>query len=156
MGKKFQISIVALSSLLLILRLYNLYVPKDPRTLLKTPLNYSVEHVAGGDYFYYGIKKGILSLLKHFGESFPLTPILSLQRNVDGLPLFKSSKLQLWPILGLIEELKQLGPFVIALFSADKKPSLREYLSQFVEEMKYIEKMVLVFLEKFLQLNLMP
>ena len=57
---KYQISIVALSSLLLILRLYKLNVPKDPRTLLKTPLNYSVEHVAGGDYFYYGIKKGIL------------------------------------------------------------------------------------------------
>ena len=54
---KYQISIVALSSLLLILQLYKLNVPKDPRTLLKTSLNYSVEHVAGGDYFYYGIKK---------------------------------------------------------------------------------------------------
>ena len=123
---KYQISIVALSSLLLILRLYKLNVPKDPRTLLKTPSNYSVEHVAGGDYFYYGIKKGILSLLKQFSDSFPLAPILNLRINVDGLLLFKSSKLQLWPILGLIKELKQLGPFVIALFSAAKKPSLQE------------------------------
>ena len=86
-------------------------------------------------------KKGILSLLKQFGDSFPLAPILSLRINVDGLLLFKSSRLQLWPILGLIKELKELGPFVIVLFSADKKPSsLREYLSQFVEEMKNIEK----------------
>ena len=44
-------------------------------------------------------------------------------------------------LLGLIKELKQLGPFVIALFSADKKPSsLQKYLSQFVKEMKYTEK----------------
>ena len=94
-AKKYQISIVALSSLLLILRLYKLNVQKDPRTLSKTPLNYFVEHVAGADFFYCGIKEGILSLLKQFGESFPLTPILNQRINVDGLPLFKSSKLQL-------------------------------------------------------------
>ena len=65
---KYQISIVALSSLSLIFRLYKLNLPKDPRTLLKTPLYYSVEHVTGGDYFYYGIKKGILSLSKQFDQ----------------------------------------------------------------------------------------
>ena len=59
---KYQISIVVLSSLLPILRLYKLNIPKDHCTLLKTPLNYFVEHVAGGDYFCYEIKKGILSL----------------------------------------------------------------------------------------------
>ena len=41
----------------------------------------------------------------------------------------------------IIKELKQLGPFVIALLSADKKPSsLQEYLSQFVEEIKHRKK----------------
>ena len=46
-----------------------------------------------------------------------------------------------WPILGLIKELKQLGPFLIALSSADKKPSsLQKYLSQFVDEMKFRKK----------------
>ena len=85
---KYQISIVALSSLLLIFQLYKLKVPKHPRILLKTPLNYFVKHVAGGDYFYHGIKKGILSLLKQFGQSFPLTPILNLRINVDELAYY--------------------------------------------------------------------
>ena len=33
-------------------------------------------------------------------------------------PLFRSNNMQLWPILGLVNELKDLGPFVFALFAA--------------------------------------
>ena len=46
--------------------------------------------------------------------------------------------MQLWPILGLVNELKDLGPFVIALFAASHKPVLEEYILPFVDEMKRI------------------
>ena len=139
---KFQIPIVALAALLHILQLYKLNVPKDPRTLLKTPRNYSVQNVAGGDYYYCGIEAGIISALKRCGKHFlPDFSFLNLQINVDGLPLFKSSRMQLWPILGQVKDLRELGPFVIALFSSSKKPSsVQEYLADFINEMKSISK----------------
>lgn len=155
-AKKFQISMVALSALLFILRLYNLNVPKDPRTLLKTPLTYEIQQAAGGNYFYCGIEKGIVSALKHFGKHFlSNNSCLNLQINIDGLPLFKSSQLQLWPILGLVQELRQVGPFVIALFSGNHKPSsLQGYLEQFVEELKSIEKNGIKYFDKTYSLKL--
>ena len=118
-----KISMVALAALLLILKKFNFKLPKDPCTLLKTPTNISLQSLSGGDYFYCGIKKTICSLLSSLNKK-PLnlsTPHLNLQVNVDGLPIFKSNKMQLWPILGLLEEFRNLGVFVIALFSGTKK-----------------------------------
>ena len=63
---------------------------------------------------------------------------LSLQVNIDGLPLFKSASIQFWPILGMIEKTRM--PFIIGLFCGLQKPKpLDEYLHDFIEEMKVIE-----------------
>ena len=139
---KFRMSLVALSALLHILHLHKLNVPKDPRTLLETPFDYEMQQTDGGSYLYFRVEKGIISAFKRFSGCFPTGKFfLNLQINVDGMPLFKSSLLQLWPILGQITELHQLGPFGIALFYGSNKPfSLQEYLVQFVEEMKLIAK----------------
>jgi hypothetical protein len=45
-----------------------------------------------------------------------------MQINIDGLPFFKSSALQMWPILGLQKQPIVAGPFVIGLFAAPTKP----------------------------------
>ena len=39
-----------------------------------------------------------------------------LQFNIDGLPLYKSSSGQIWPILATIENLTYNKPFTVALF----------------------------------------
>ena len=77
-------------------------------------------------------------MFNQIGEQLiPKVQTLHLHINVDGIPLFKSTKMQLWLILGKIADLPKVGPFVIALFSSTKKPSsLLEYLEQFVMEMK--------------------
>ena len=56
--------------------------------------------------------------------------------NIDGLPLFKSARTQLWPILAKVD----LGkPGVVALFCSKWKPdSIEEYLSGFLHEYKQI------------------
>ena len=60
--------------------------------------------------------------------------------NIDGLPVFKSSNIQLWPILGKISLPFTTEPFIIGLFSGNKKPgNIKEYLYDFVQEMKKIE-----------------
>ena len=61
---KFNISLAALSALLIILRLHNLSLPKDPRTLLSTPFNFVVQNISEGTFCYRGIQKGINSILR--------------------------------------------------------------------------------------------
>ena len=60
--------------------------------------------------------------------------------NVDGLPLFKSTNEQFWPILGMLVEATRPQPLVIGLSSGKSKPgNVDEFLKYFVEEMGDIE-----------------
>ena len=69
----------------------------------KTPIDYGIQQTAGESYLYFGVEKGVISGSKRFGGYFfPKKSFLNLQINVDGLPLFKSSRLQIWPVLGQI------------------------------------------------------
>lgn len=56
--------------------------------------------------------------------------------NIDGLPLFKSSKVKFWPILGhLVGSLNE--PFIIAIFCGVSDPqNVEEYLEKYVSELE--------------------
>ena len=86
-------------------------LPKDSRTLLKTPRLVSSIVKCNGDYLYIGIEKGIQRCLKDVNIG-TLDPELKLSINIDGLPLLKSSQYQVWLILGM---LGQMHPFPIAI-----------------------------------------
>lgn len=61
---------------------------------------------------------------------------ISININIDGIPLFKSSKLQFWPILFNISEMPEIAPMTIAIFHGKTKPiSLDDFLNQLVEEL---------------------
>lgn len=84
---------------------------------------------------YFGVANGVRARIDG-NDILKSTHTLHLQINVDGLPLFKSSNEQFWPILGLIEEDPCRIPFVICLYCGHSKPSdANEYLSDFVTEM---------------------
>lgn len=126
----------AIGELLSIFRPFHSFLPADPRTLLKTPKEYEIRELAhpggnlarqggefarpAGQYHHFGIEKGILLALKSLK---PLTAgdQIVMQFNIDGLPLFKSSAVDFWPILSLI---KQAGskPFLVGLYCGQKKP----------------------------------
>ena len=58
--------------------------------------------------------------------------------NIDGLPLLKSSQIQLWPILG---SFGNLDVFIIALFCGSSKPnSVEQYLFDFIDEVKKLDE----------------
>ncbi|KAK6493020.1 hypothetical protein HHUSO_G2484, partial [Huso huso] len=128
-----------INSLLGILRRFFPSLPKDARTLMATSTSYNLETVAGGTYHHFGVAQGILSQLASNME-LASNNCVTLQINIDGIPLFKSSNVQFWPILGLLEEDKNKNPFIIGLFVGKSKPKdANSYLKYFVDEMKHIQ-----------------
>lgn len=78
---------VVLNKLLGILRKHGHTLPKD-RTLLATLSGFEIKN-NGGQYTYYGLELGILQYLSQ-NPSF--TGSIDITINIDGLPIFKSSK----------------------------------------------------------------
>lgn len=123
-----NISHIALNGLLKILRKHmDSNLPSDARTVLKTPRQVPVTNKCGGEFVHLGIKSGIMRR-----KQWQSQKKVSLLVNVDGLPIFKSSDLEVWPILGSVNG----GvPFIISLWAGSGKPeSASEFLKEFLEE----------------------
>nr|XP_055037851.1 uncharacterized protein LOC129425744 [Misgurnus anguillicaudatus] len=132
---KFGVSLVALTALLSILKVHHPFLPKDGRSLLQTTKRYLVDKVAGGTYHYFGILKSLGKTLENLSLKVPDRHVFRLQLNIDGLPLFKSSSLQFWPVLGMLQDCVDKKPFLIALFCGVKKPNpVSDYLDALVKE----------------------
>lgn len=134
----FNVSLVALTALLTILRMYHPFLPKNARTLLTTKTVYKVQSLGGGKYFYFGILESLSKTFERVWSKVPDGHVFRLQLNIDGLPLFKSSKIQFWPILGLLQGHTK-EPVIIALFCGTSKPSSRsDYFRDLVNEIKIL------------------
>lgn len=73
-------------------------LPKDYRTLLKTDINIEIIEISGGKLWYNGIRKCLLPIFRSLDRNLTI----SLKFNIDGLPLYKSSKQSFYPILASI------------------------------------------------------
>ena len=80
-------------------------VPRNPPAI-------NVQEPAGGNY-HFGINEGILSKLAT-NPGVASMEQLTLQVNIDGLPLYKSATDQFWPILYLLQEDETKEPFIVA------------------------------------------
>lgn len=60
--------------------------------------------------------------MEQIWSHIPNRHVLKLQLKIDGLPLFKSSSVQFWPILRLLKGVVR-NPVVIALFCGNSKPT---------------------------------
>ena len=69
-----------------------------------------------------------------------------MQINIDGLPLFKSSSSEFWPILCMLDQTEVKDPFVIGLCFGNGKPfSASSYLKPFVLECEKLQDEGLIF-----------
>lgn len=135
----------ALNQLLKLHKRYSIFseldLPDDARALLKTPrlenTEYSVVALSPGEYCHFGLAAGLKHSLK-FVKDPP--SIVSLIVNVDGLPLAKSSRMQLWPIQCRVSNCGEgFGPFVIGAYAGPSKPhSSNAFLRAFVDELQYL------------------
>jgi len=138
---QYDISHVAVTALLGLLRKFHPDLPKDSRTIFNSdgvtsPV--AVKHVAGGAYYHFGIEHGLIAVVSEFGIKNPET--IELQINIDGLPLHKSTNAQFWPILGFVSNCLYREPFVIGLFHGSSKPcNIAEYLNDFVSELQTLQ-----------------
>ncbi|XP_031329109.1 uncharacterized protein LOC116160111 [Photinus pyralis] len=111
-------------------------LPKDPRTLLQTPPAKVVLQKMGEGYYWH---QGFEVCLKNCFDKIRTYTSLSITLNIDGLPIYKSSKDEFWPILFNIFEIPHLHPMIIGIYSGKgKPPDIKTFITPFVEEMKLI------------------
>lgn len=143
---------IALSDLLSILKPHFSDLPKDARTLLKTERTADIEpliqSVSNGAYYHFGIENGLkFQFQKHENEMAAFGDTTFIQINIDGVPLFKSTNGQFWPILGKLDRPCPFlsDPFVIGVFYGTHKPSTLDFLSDFVHECRNLQDNGLLF-----------
>lgn len=115
---------------------------------MQTPKKVVTVEKCGVHYAYFGVASGILKVLsQHPG----IVEHLHLCFNVDGVPLFKSSNLQMWPILC---NFHNFAPFIVAIYCGDAKPnSVEEYLSYFLQELQQLQQDGIIHGAKALKLS---
>ena len=123
-------------------------MPLSSTTLKKTNYKlcnlirrFNIEDVTDtAEFVYFGIARNLQRIVN---VALHKIKILKFQFNMDGVPIFKSSNLEFWPILGKIFSYDSFNykPFVVAIHSGVSKPkSLERYLSDFVEELNNLLK----------------
>ncbi|CAG9790480.1 unnamed protein product [Diatraea saccharalis] len=111
-------------------------LPMDPRTIVKTPIIANIKKIEGGEYWHNGITHNLILLLENWTD---VPDSISLNLNFDGLPIFKSSKNEFWPILCNISENTNIKPLVIGIYYGIGKPkNLTTYLEDFIAEVNHL------------------
>lgn len=134
---KNNISHVAMSQLLKLYKKYhsNTNISNDARVFLNTPRQCVVNTCGTGEYLYYGLRKALVESINQNAANFA-NNIITVDINIDGLPISKSTNRQLWPIQGRIVIANTLyQPFIIGIYHGMNKPSsVDEFLNDFVNE----------------------
>ena len=106
--------------------------------------------MCGGKFVYFGVEAGILRSLAAFKPVADNNSI-SLSVGVDGLPLFKSTNSQFWPILCKYDGVK---PFLVALYYGNEKPkSVDDYLDELLQELKLLQVNGVHFNDRHISVN---
>ncbi|KAI8114813.1 hypothetical protein CVS40_12868 [Lucilia cuprina] len=95
---KYGICVEAMNELLKKLREFDNTLPLDIRTIRGTPRKTEIIEMGKGSYFHYGLENCLTDFLYENELSDDITD-LTINFGIDGLPLFKSSKKCLWPIM---------------------------------------------------------
>ena len=112
-------------------------LPTSSRTLLKTPKHVELTTVSGMDYFHFGLKSQLIGTLELYPRStLEQLNTLDLIFNIDGLPLFRSSRTTVWPVLCVIQNIKPSKVFPVTITSGTTKPANLDFLQDTINELK--------------------
>lgn len=139
-----KIPLTHLSQLLKILKRYHPQLPSDARTFFKNKCNSynNIIAIGSGEFWYKGIEVSVKKLLeskKLSLEEYLIDNKITIDIGIDGLSLFKSKRMSLWPIMGCINGEKKVI-FLIAAYCGEDKPSnIDSFLRNFVEEVNHLK-----------------
>lgn len=130
---KNNIRLIALSELLKILKENgHKSLPKDARTLLKTPAKIDIEKMGSGQYWYGGLRKKLIEIF----EKNNCSNVLELTLHIDGTPVYKSSKSEFWPTQCDVKGV-DMKPFFVSIYLGASKPrSAEEFLRPLLDEIQ--------------------
>lgn len=136
---QFRINHLAINNLLQIINAHEgkKLLPHDARTLLQTPRKVIPVQAlcGGGEYWHNGLGECLSNAFRNLNK--PIS--ISLNVNIDGLPVFNSSKIAFWPILFNIAEIPKMPPMVIGIYcGASKITDIGSYFSPIVDELEAI------------------
>ncbi len=130
---KHRLKHTAINDVLGLLRELGHDVHKDARTVLGT-----TKDTSDDNFEHFGLIEGLARKIRN-GVA-PGIHRLELQINIDGIPLYRSSTTNFWPILGRLSNGYDCRPFVISVYCGPSKPpDLKSFLGPFIEEMKKLE-----------------
>ena len=90
---------------------------------------------------YFLLSEQLLRHLKrHPVDTICGTGSLEISLNVDGLPLFKSSGKNLWPVLCAIVNIKPVVVFPVVLTCGDSKQNDLEFLKELINDLNNVLK----------------
>ena len=125
----------AFNDLLKIVRHEHPSLPKDSRTLVAPPKDLQYTVLDDGTYHHFGLVSGVTTALQHEKDFVSDGFCLELQLGIDGLPVHKSTRWQLWPILGKVQNVPSSHVFIIGVFFGETKPSsCPRYLAELMNE----------------------
>lgn len=114
-------------------------LPRSYKTLLRTgrdAIKERVKNISGHSYVYIGLQQQLLFYLdKYPKEVVAALDVIELVWNTDGLPLYNSRRINSWPVLCYIANIKPRVVFEVVLTSGEGKPTGTEYLDEFVSEL---------------------
>lgn len=125
----------ASDKLLNILRKYH-DLPKTTKSLYEKHQPVNILSKSGGRFYHVGLEAMTKNLDRYELTSIPENLQLSL--NLDGLPLFRSSRSNFWPILGSFTNLKPRSVFMISIFHGHSKPTDLEFLQPVIDDLKKV------------------
>lgn len=130
-------------------------LPTTARTLLKTKRTVETQVISNMRYYNFGLESELKKKLDNYTiEQISRINTLDISLNIDGLPLFKSSKTSLWPILCSIDNIDPKIVFPVALTLGTSKPDNLDFLNETINELDLILQQGITFNEKLIQVNL--
>ncbi|XP_054090082.1 uncharacterized protein LOC128922693 [Zeugodacus cucurbitae] len=118
--------------LLKILQSENISVPTSSKGILRQA-TCRLRTVAPGNYLHIGLEKQLRSIAITLSD----VDKFEIDIGIDGLPLYKSSNVSLWPILAKLHPKRNTKVMLIGVFEGKQKPAdVNNYLHDFAYELK--------------------
>lgn len=114
-------------------------LPKTARTLMRTKNDFEMKDISGVSYTYLGLRKQLkANVLRYPKAALEHLSDLEISLNIDGLPLFRSTKNSVWPILVAIVSMDPKVVFPIAYAYGGTKPRDLDFLDDTINELQLV------------------